>query len=83
VGPKPEGRAEVPRPKPQNPKTPKPQNPKKLKNVRIKLRIEMAVNFADSKKGYIPNYTGHIPTQYLEEQPILTTGPHKQIPGKN
>jgi len=22
----------------------------------------MTVNFNDSKKGYIPNYTGHIPT---------------------
>ncbi len=42
----------------------------------------MTVNFGDSKRGYIPNYTGHIPTQYLEEEPIVTRGPHKQIPGK-
>lgn len=41
----------------------------------------MAVNFKDSKKGYIPNYTGHIPTQYLEEQPIVSREPKKQIPG--
>jgi len=42
----------------------------------------MTVNFGDSKRGDIPNYTGHIPTQYLEEEPIVTRGPHKQIPGK-
>ena len=35
----------------------------------------------DSKKNYIPNYTGHIPENYVEETVVPPTHGTKHIPG--
>lgn len=38
------------------------------------------LDFNDSKKGFIPNYTGHIPENYTEETVPAQNG-SKHIPG--